>query len=866
MMREWRALRLLTACLMSFPLFFVTCAREGPPVGAESSDFALSEVSVSIQEMEAALATLEAIHVQSVEKKIATLSGEELQIAMTWAEQAGMPVDKVAVSFSRRGVVRSLSAWEASWPSGLPVSASADEMAAAFLGKWSALFQHNAPEFEVAGSGAAPGDFDHVGLRQLHQGLPIFGSHVVVHLTGQTGIRGFNGLVVPSWALPSSAPLVSASQAQAVAEGLMVEAGPITHLGTAVLGVFDPEMMLDTSADAVLAYAVDVGTISSAQTVFVNASSGDLLHVKDLVSGAEQKKLYWLDHTFLPPGTFVCEDPSCDCSEDYPGTVEDVCALTHDVYSYYSDRFGRDMWDNDPNSPNHRMQASADYGPVGSMESYWNTLLDQTYFGDAGVCDGQVAHEWTHAVDHATDGSGNDVQTKFLEEGFSDVMGEFFEKYVTGSADWLVTSGSPACSTVLRNLEDPPEEEFLFFGPYPDHWSNFEAQDGWGHYNGTIIGKGGYLLGRESSQGEENHWGRGVTGIGALDAEQIFYNVLVWRLSNNADMTEFRNDMRDSARALFGYTSTQFTQTKNMTESLGIFSSDYAAGLSSDRAVQVEFFSVNGQQRWWVFFKNGTSTRFHYVYRTCPLWGRCSWSSPATLGLTQHSPGATPYFGDLWAFYVDASSGDIKWRKIDGAGNVSSPATQGWSTDSGVTATSCGNFLYVFWKAPGEWEQPLKYARYHSAVGWSPVWSVPSASASDFGPTATCENGTNVWIAYRRLEGSEERVFVRKLDATLSWGAELMVPNSVASESPSIDYYRNRLHVGSTVSSASLAYYASCELPCSSGIDWTRWVAQDGASDAYLALDSSGAADGNLYIWHRGAGSTTLYWRWKDSE
>ncbi len=117
---------------------------------------------------------------------------------------------------------------------------------------------------------------------------------------------------------------------------------------------------------------------------------------------------------------------------------------------------------------------------------------------------------------------GSTNEAGALNEAMGDFFGEAFERFLTGSNDWILGTGH---SLPVRSLSDPPS---VPQGPYaspdrylsPDFYTGTDDAGGV-HINAGVINKGAYLA---SEGGVFN--GYTIAGIGFDKVEQIWYRAL----------------------------------------------------------------------------------------------------------------------------------------------------------------------------------------------------------------------------------------------------------------------------------------------------------------------------------------------------
>jgi Zn-dependent metalloprotease len=821
-----------------------------------------------------AIAALAKLHEQNIYAYFADLDPVAMDTAMAEAEAVGLPLSTIAVEFDKRGSVRGLWAYKGAWATSNDNPDDPAASALAFLATWSDLFLGSGDEMEVIGAKQLQAGGAIIGLKQVFNGIELYGSSVLVDVMANGSVRGLRGRIIPKSDFITSSPALDEKTAEVIAASELAPDVPLV-VSTVGLRYFEPTSATGTPLPVQLAFLVDVETNEASQRFAVGAATGEILEAIDHRQHAAPKRIFAVDHSALQPpdpADLVCEDPACNCSVDTAGTSEVVCALTSEVYAFYRLALGRDGWLSQPSDPSNRMEALSDFSVPGDLNAAWNFLHDNVEFGDSSLCDSVAAHEWTHGVDHAPDLNGVDVTSDPLDEGLADVMAHFALIFNTGSTDWKMRTSSPACDLVARDLADPGSIIDPATGDFfPDHWSNFPPT-GSVHSGATIIGKGAHLLGREPAEGSLVHWGRPVTGIGAADARKIYYDTMTARLTGDATLTEFRMEMIGAATDLFEF-GTQVIQTTNMTEAIGLWTPDVPVDHDTDKAIGAAYFAVNGQNRRWLFYKDVASDALMYTYRTCTNYGLCSWQPAAQLGSaeTRHSFGVSVFADNIFVSFANASDGAISYVTIDAAGTISPVYTLWWPlaifyTESDVGSTVAGGYLYVFWRKPGSFDQPIEYVRLALSGQWQSVSTVPTDSTSGSGIGVTSDPSTqNVWIAYRKF-GVTGMIEVRSASGT-SWSPIVTVPAVPANDGrPGIAFYRGRLHLAMSRASDQALFYASCRANCAQASDCTDVVKQDGGGNTFVSLDSSGAADGRLYMWHRGHNSDGLWWRYKNSE
>jgi Zn-dependent metalloprotease len=825
-------------------------------LGAEGID-ALVSLPISVISasdlMAARLRDLNAIQQAGVEAILKTASEEEATDLYMLEKAKGQPLDAIGIGFDRRGNVRYLSGG----PLGLLVEASGAttmERAQFFLNTWPELFQSNKIHVEITSTEAE--DSSTVQFRQLIDGLPVFNSDIVLRVDPATlRIRSYAGSIVPDALIPEVTPVLTLSDAQVLASNW----GLSSNIDDIELGIADPQLISEGEGDPELAWRIPVsGEDGLPYTSFISAHSGNEIARIKQFNNVEEKNIYYIS-------TKQCGPTDCVCSQLSSGTTEEVCELGTDIWEYYDNIFDRDGWDDEHSSQYHDISLLSDnYSPLNGAS--WSLGLHAISFGPDAVCTDVMGHEFAHAI------ISDEVflPNNYINEGLADIMGEFFSQN-RGTTDWAMFTGSPFCNFGLRNLASPTSWTDPYDSQeYPDHWSNcWLGGTSPAHFNATILGKSAHLLGRPSTEGSITHWGRSVQGVGPGTAEQIYYHAITDVLTASADLTEVRMSAIDAAEAEFPGNNTVIQAAKTSMDAVGIWTPDYYSGITSDHTVRSTSFYVNSNQRRYSLWKLNGYTSLKLRYNTCePCVANCRNSVTTTVGYTTVSPGLADVGGKLHFVWKDNSSKTIKWRYVDSSGAMSTTTSLPYLTESGVDAARVGTKLFVFWKTVGSGEKTLAGAYWYNNQ-WTSLGALPTGTVSAYGPGVTGDPSGNLWLSYVKSVGGVNRVVIRKRSSRGTWSSEVVLFDSLASQQPTAEYYRGRVHFAaeSTAGLTDDIGYASCEMPCSSGTDYTRWVIQDGGGGYNVSLSAGNENDSPLFMLYQPVTiSTDTYCRNKNSE
>lgn len=307
----------------------------------------------------------------------------------------------------------------------------------------------------------------HVHFDQLHHGLPVFGSRVVVHL-GPEGVRGVNAVYVPGVDKVATTPTRTLGTVRAAALAYAAK-----HHGRRPLRVdsgrwviFPVGLLQGRPAAPRLAYEAIVSGATGndvRERIFVDGHTGRLLERIDEIHSVLNREIYTPDQTvapaydeqastvLIPAGPAMAsliDDPghnAATTSDPAPGLPTDnLYVFAGGTYALYDNMFGRKGYDAcDVAGPCQPDIAGPAWTPVredvvvGQIQksvylvnqncpnAYWNG--DSTNYCPGFDADDIVSHEWSHAYTQYTHDLIYAYQSGALNESYSDIFGETYD-------------------------------------------------------------------------------------------------------------------------------------------------------------------------------------------------------------------------------------------------------------------------------------------------------------------------------------------------------------------------------------------------------------------------------------------------------
>jgi len=434
----------------------------------------------------------------------------------------------------------------------------------------------------------------HVYFSQQHQGVPVLGGGMAVHVNREGAVYLATADIADR--LPANVvPTISSQQAAGIAWKEASASGSAADdpNATAIQLTIVPLGMIkqDPEAPSVLAWDVHVFGEDVNDDVsghyYVDAANGSIAFFQSDVERLDRRV-----YDCTPIGS--CGGCALDCYEP--------------TYNYY---FGRS--ENAPArgpSPNTslyggeraRLEVDHVHDVLGAIQAYLQsaygingannqggtslstpsqTVVNVHYQGsicpngaqhhtDTSVldfCSGMsntdtIGHEYAHAIQRWATRARSVYLTYAYQsgawmEGYSDFMGEVIENYYTGTTDWK--SGTGSTWTVLFNLANPPAAGYRTTPsgpviPYPRTWHSSGVycgssyDNGGVHVNGSIISHMLYLLAVGGVEACRNVSG---DGIGIEPVSQIMYRAYRYYFPANATFNSGYYLVQQAASDLF---------------------------------------------------------------------------------------------------------------------------------------------------------------------------------------------------------------------------------------------------------------------------------------------------------------------------
>jgi bacillolysin len=448
----------------------------------------------------------------------------------------------------------------------------------------------------------------HIKYQQLVNGYRILPSELIVHFNNDGSIESVNGNYLPTPVI-SAFPSISNAAAVSIAENRIGITNPTSK--TSELVLYRKDNILT------LAYEVKLPCFDFPDmTVYVNADKGNVIAVENGIRydgpvvghGLDLKGTNRTINTYLSGGKYYLIDAtlpmyvqpidslkgvidSYDANNDTAGNGYTKASLIFDpnndnnfndntrlkaainsqlfsavVYNFYKSHYNRNSFDGKGGTIMNVVHFKQNYD-----NAFWNGLFmtygDGVMFSNlAGALD-VTAHEISHGLDQKTANLAYHLQSGAINESISDVFG-----CLVDSTNWLIGEDvyTPGIAgDGLRSMQDPHNGQTAGSnGWQPATMDEFvvlpdDELNDWGgvHTNSGITNKAFYNV---------------ASVIGHWKAGQIWYRCLTTYLTSNASFTDLRLGCLNSAKDLYGASSTEYTTVDNGFTAVGITSQSYS--------------------------------------------------------------------------------------------------------------------------------------------------------------------------------------------------------------------------------------------------------------------------------------------------
>ncbi len=418
-------------------------------------------------------------------------------------------------------------------------------------------------------------------------GLPVVGGEIIVHLTPDQQVSSAGGRLAPALqmttpAVPPEAAATGLTKATAIAlaQSLFAAENGVEGVADATVSraIVVPGLLENTTdASAYLTWAVGVANDPRFSAVYyVDAQEGSLR-----LKGERVRQLYRKIYDCTAnPSSGACWSSLVDSNGYHHGRREGEASWgPHPVYNaydvdtaydvlgsaheYLASRFGRNgangqggMENGGCNNPVTVTSANTyqdQFWGAGCTRASFSSTCATIAFCHALTTPDVIAHEYAHGVTFSVRDMTYYGQTGALDESYSDVFGQIFEKSYLGATDWIDGAGTGASG---RNLREPAlslerSDPDRFYSPLVQCGTE---DSGGVHDNSTILSHAAYLLAEGTgTNGPFN--GCTIQAIGIEQMEQVMYRANVFYYSASESFNGAYLDWIQASTDLYGATS-----------------------------------------------------------------------------------------------------------------------------------------------------------------------------------------------------------------------------------------------------------------------------------------------------------------------
>ena len=535
----------------------------------------------------------------------------------------------------------------------------------------------------------------HVHLDQRHDGLPVFGARLVVHMN-EAGIVGASGSFVDGLdGLPSTARLSPAQlreRAMAAARKLHPDAVGLNIESNRLL-VYRSGLLKGVEGKRFLAWeAIVTGAPGQAirDRIFINADSGAVLNVIDEIHSILNRKIYTpLYRNVQVLGEGQSGAPAAvPLVGDVGGSTRRLDTPPRNLYTFaggtwqlYKNLFGRDGYNDGAAgiTDANQLQESVYLVNQRCPNAYWDGT--STNYCPGFDADDVVSHEWSHAYTEYTHGLIYQYQSGALNESYSDIFGEAYDlvnglegplganldegqTYENRGSRWVIGEdlSEAAAAVLLRDMWDPD----AFPTPSP----------------GSVISSPNYYCDTGDNGGVHRNSGVPNHAFAMLVDGKTYNNVAVPRIGMVKALHIYFH-----AATHYQTPTTNFPQHADALERSCADLIDqplngFDGRLSSERITRADCAAVTAAMQA-VEMREKPNSKCHYV----PVL-RPETSTPALCG---SGLVATPTFRETW----EGGSLPSGWTQDHRLTGDSYPSTSRWAVTGSLPAPHTGNAVFA---------------------------------------------------------------------------------------------------------------------------------------------------------------------------
>ena len=357
--------------------------------------------------------------------------------------------------------------------------------------------QEEAAQLTVTKITAAESRRSVVRFEQRHQGIPIIGGELIVHLDNARNVLTVAGKALSKIDVGTTPTIDAALAAQTaievVSQTYRLSATELTTTAPA-LSIYDPMMIGAEPGSTALVWRMDVvprTLLPIRELVLIDAQRGSVTLHFNQVDTALNRRTYTAGNSTTLPGTLVCDESNPSCNGDVHAAAAHLHAA--DTYTIYLNNHGRDGID----SAGMPIRSTVHYGSA-YINAFWNG--PQVAFGDGAgfpLADDVVAHELTHGVTQYTSNLFYYRQSGAINESLSDVWGELVDQANGRGNDdpdvrWLLGEDIAGLGAI-RSMGDPPafSDPDRMTSPL---YSQADSDNGGVHTTGGVNNKAASLM------------------------------------------------------------------------------------------------------------------------------------------------------------------------------------------------------------------------------------------------------------------------------------------------------------------------------------------------------------------------------------